>query len=291
MKAYMMFICFALHIYAAPLKVLVSVPPQKEIIESIGGEFVEVRVLVPPSKSPEIYEPSVAQMKHIADSVIFFGVGMPFESVWFKRFKQSSPALLYYNLAEHTHEHSAHSHDKHNHAHNPHIWLSPKGMQEQVTLIANALSEQDSAHADIFKARALRLNQQLQNIVERTTRLFSLPQAQKTFLVYHPAFEGFARDFNVQELSLEIDGKEAKGRALSALLDEVKAKQIKVVFIQPQFAKARVEGFAKEAGLAIIELNPLREDWLLSLQENACQIAFSLPLSAISACMQTYFKE
>lgn len=57
--------------YAEPIKVLVSVLPQKQMLESIGKEYVEVEVLVPPSKSPEIYEPNIQQMKHIQNAEVF----------------------------------------------------------------------------------------------------------------------------------------------------------------------------------------------------------------------------
>ena len=76
-----------------------------------------------------------------------------------------------------------------------------------------------------------------------------------------------------------------------ALISQAKAHNLKAVFIQPQFAKSRVEMFAKELGLRIIELDPLREDWLLSLQESACQIAFSLSTQESKSCVQEYFKD
>ena len=79
---------------ATSIKVIVSVLPQKEMIERIGGEYVQVEVLVPQGKSPEIYEPSIAQMKYIAQADIFFGVGMPFESPWLKRFSLANPSLI-----------------------------------------------------------------------------------------------------------------------------------------------------------------------------------------------------
>ncbi len=143
----------------------------------------------------------------------------------------------------------------------------------------------------MFQKNALKLVKELKNIQKHTHILFTSPKAQKKFITYHPTFAYWSTEFNVQELSLEHNGKELKGRELLALISQAKAHNLKAVFIQPQFAKSRVEMFAKELGLRIIELDPLREDWLLSLQESACQIAFSLSTQESKSCVQEYFKD
>ncbi len=270
----------------SPIKVLVSVLPQKEMIERIGGEYVKVEVLVPAGKSPEIYEPSFAQMKHIQNTQIFFGVGMPFESTWLKRFKNTNPSLIYHSLID-----EKPSQTSYPHAHNPHIWLSFQALQPQILRISDILSKIDTTHSDMFQKNALKLVKELKNIQKHTHILFTSPKAQKKFITYHPTFAYWSTEFNVQELSLEHNGKELKGRELLALISQAKAHNLKTVFIQPQFAKSRVEMFAKELGLRIIELDPLREDWLLSLQESACQIAFSLSTQESKSCVQEYFKD
>ncbi|WP_295700559.1 zinc ABC transporter substrate-binding protein [uncultured Helicobacter sp.] len=282
--------CFAM-LQATSIKVIVSVLPQKEMIERIGGEYVQVEVLVPQGKSPEIYEPSIAQMKYIAQADIFFGVGMPFESPWLKRFSLANPSLIYYNLSTLAQMPQSHAHTTHIPIHNPHIWLSAQSMQPQVAFIADILSKADVAHKDIFKHNSTELIKTLQTITDKTRLLFGTPQAQKHFIVYHPAFEIFAKDFNLTEKSLENEGKEPKGKELSALMQYARNHHIKAIFIQPQYAKSRVEMLAKELNLRIIELDPLAPSWLLSLQSNACQIALNLALDEIASCMQQYFKE
>ncbi|MCX2716691.1 zinc ABC transporter substrate-binding protein [Helicobacter sp. MIT 21-1697] len=270
----------------SPIKVLVSVLPQKEMLEYIGGEYVKVEVLVSVGKSPEMYEPSFTQMRHIQNAQVFFGVGMPFESAWLKRFKNTNPSLIYHSLID---EQSSQTH--HAHTHNPHIWLSLQTLQPRILLIADILGKIDTSHSHIFQKNAQELIAKLKNIQKRTATLLASPKAQKSFITYHPTFAYWSAEFGVQELSLEHNGKELKGKELVALITQAKGHNLKAVFIQPQFAKSRVEMFAKELGLRIIELDPLRKDWLLSLQESACQIAFSLSIQEVKPCMQEYFKD
>lgn len=275
------FLCY--YVQSAPIKVLVSVLPQKEMLELIGGEYIEVEVLIPPAKSPEIYEPNIEQMKHIAKAQVFFGVGMPFEATWLKRFTHINPTLIYHNLSNPT--------NAHNHSHNPHIWLSAQSVQPQISLISSLLSRIDPLHAEAFKQASTKLLSKLERITQQTHTLFAQPLAQKHFITYHPAFGEFARDFGLYEYSFEHDGKELKAQGLNQLLTHIKEKHIKVIFTQPQFASSRIQSFANALNLPILSLDPLSKSWLLSLQSNACQIAFSLALDEVSSCMQTYFKD
>ena len=277
----------------SPIKVLVSVLPQKEMIERIGGEYVKVEVLVPAGKSPEIYEPSFAQMRHIEDSHIFFGVGMPFESAWLKRFKNTNPSLIYYNLADPfvDSKNTESQHTAHKHTHNPHIWLSLKASILHTQIIAQTLSKINKEQTTFFMQNAKLLESKLHSIQKRTAHIFSLDTAQKSFIIYHPALKYWSEEFHIKELSLENEGKELKGRDLSALIQEAKKQKIASIFIQPEFAKSRAKSFANELDLNIIELDVLRQDWLLSLQEIACQVAFSLSSTQSKSCVQAYFKD
>lgn len=283
-------------VYAEPIKALVSVLPQKQMLESIGKEYVEVEVLVPPSKSPEIYEPNIQQMKHIQNAEVFFGVGMPLESTWLKKFHSINPKLKYYNLAEsHAHTLDSKSRDsKHSstHAHNPHIWLSLKDSQAQVAFIAKILSTLQPTHKDFFNAQSAQLTKELEQIYIQAQNLFT-KHTTKSFLVYHPAFGDFARDFDLEELSIEKDGKEAKGRDLSQLITQIKQRQIKALFIQPQYSKSRIQSLANELKLEILTLDPLKSQWLNSFALYACQIALSLDENdpKLQECLKKHFSK
>lgn len=270
------------------LNVLVTILPQKAMVELVGGEFVRVNVLVPTNKSPEIYEPSISQLKDIEQSDVFIGVGMPLESSWLKRFKGINKKLLYYNLADFVE--SVDSSHAYNHAHNLHIWTSPHNAKIMLESIANILSTHLPDKKDYFTSNANALKTQLDAIISQAKAIFDGVES-KAFLVYHPAFSDFARDFNLAELSIEKDGKEPKGRDLIDLISTIKAQNLKALFIQPQFDKQRVSSFAKGQNLSIIELDPLMADWLQSYKIWTCQIAFMLESSATSACIARHFKD
>ncbi len=66
------------------LSVVVTIPPQTEWVENVGGDNVKVTVMVPPGADPHTYEPTVSQMKAVSDADIYFkiGSGVEFEVRW-----------------------------------------------------------------------------------------------------------------------------------------------------------------------------------------------------------------
>ncbi len=66
------------------LNVVVTIPPQMEWVENVGGDNVKVTVMVPPGADPHTYEPTVSQMKAVSDADIYFkiGSGVEFEKRW-----------------------------------------------------------------------------------------------------------------------------------------------------------------------------------------------------------------
>jgi len=65
--------------------VLVSIPPQKFLVENIAGNLVAVSVLLRPGADPHIWEPGPEQMRAVSASGLWFTIGLPFEEVLIPR--------------------------------------------------------------------------------------------------------------------------------------------------------------------------------------------------------------
>jgi len=79
---------------AEKLPVSVSILPQKYFVQKIGGDLVEVSVLVEPGASPETYEPKPKQMVTLAKAKIYFAIGVPFEKKWLPKIVSLNPNML-----------------------------------------------------------------------------------------------------------------------------------------------------------------------------------------------------
>ncbi|MDO7253643.1 metal ABC transporter solute-binding protein, Zn/Mn family [Helicobacter cappadocius] len=247
------------------INVVVSVIPQIYFVKKIGGDYVNVNAMVPDGRSPETYEPLPSEMKIIKKAQIYLGVGMEFEKIWSERFKGANPNLTIIDLSKglnlreftHSHDDSSHHHGKYD----PHIWLSVALAKDEAKKICEALSKLDPLNASTYNANLQNFLKEINHIDESIKAIFAAPDAQKAFLVYHPAFGYLASEYGLDEIALEADGKSPKMKKMMALAQIVKQKNIQVVYIQPQFAKKRVLALANDLKLRVLELNPLAEDW------------------------------
>ena len=64
------------------INAVVSIVPVQTILKAIGGEKVNITVMVQAGDSPHSYEPKPSQMLSVAKADIFFAIGVEFESVW-----------------------------------------------------------------------------------------------------------------------------------------------------------------------------------------------------------------
>lgn len=256
---------------ASPLTILVSVPPQAYFVRAIGKDTITINTIVPPESSPETYEPKLSQIRAFAQARIFFGVGMPYEAPYFSRIQQTNKNISYINLGKLLHNiKSNYTHD-HNHAYDPHIWLSLTAIKPQAMAIYQALAALNPSKESFYKQNLIALLAKIDTIKNDLDAIL-MPHKGKAFLVIHPAFSYFAKDFGLEEFALEEEGKEAKIKSLSQMPELIRQKKITTLFMQPQFDRTRAESIAKMLNLKLEILDPLSEDWEANLYSIAQKI-------------------
>ncbi|PAF53297.1 hypothetical protein BKH42_06675 [Helicobacter sp. 13S00482-2] len=262
---FLIFLFFNMLLGTEKINIVVSVIPQIYFVKKIGGDYVNVNAMVPDGRSPETYEPLPSDMKIIKNARVYLGVGMEFEKIWEKRFKGVNSKLQIIdlskglNLREFTHIHPDSSH--HHSRYDPHIWLSVALAKEQVKKISEILIELDPSRAFIYSQNLQRFEKEIDHLDDAIKAIFAMPNAQKSFVVYHPAFGYLASEYGLDEISLEVDGKSPKIKKMMTLAEIIRQKNIQVIYIQPQFSKKRVLALANDLKLRVLELNPLALDW------------------------------
>lgn len=277
----------------AGIRIVAGIEPVKFFVEQIGGDLVEVSALVGAGADPHTYEPKPSQMRAVTEADLLFAVGIGFERNWIPRFKSANtnlrvvhldkgitkiPMVAHANHDEdgekhHVHGdtyHDEHAEELHGHDHgdgmDPHIWTSPRLVKQMAATIVGALLKVDPGHKqvyqanhDVFVKRVDALNQELKEI------LGGLPDHAQ-FMVYHPAWGYFAKEYHLKQLPVEMEGKAPGPRQLVELIRHAKKHHIKVMFVQPQFSKRAAQTIAKEIGGQVVEADPLAYDWLGNLR-------------------------
>jgi len=262
-----------------PIPVFASIPPQKYFVEKIGGNLVDVSVMVPPGANPHIYEPRPNQMTALSKTRIHFAIGVTFETVWLPKFAKLNPQMRIVHtdkgidkiamVAHHHEEKPRHSHrdDAHG-ALDPHVWVSPPEVKILSRNILEALIEIDPANRFTYQANHGAFAMEIEELDKDLKNIFSDKKGLK-FMVYHPAWGYFARAYGLEQFPVEVEGKEPKPEQLKVLIEKCKQEGIKVIFVQPQFSTKSAEVIAKAISGQVIYADNLREDWEKNLRQQA----------------------
>lgn len=245
------------------LNITVSILPQKYFVERVGGEFVNVTVMVQPGESPATYEPKPDQMTALAQAAAYVSIGVPFEKAWLEKIQAANVNMKMVDTTQGI-ERTATP----NGGFDPHIWLSPSLVKIQSETIYNALAELDPAHKDAFKANLDAFIQDI-NVLDADIRATLEKTESKKFIVFHPAWGYFARDYGLEMIPVEVGGQEPSAQELAGLIEKAKAENIKVVFVQPEFSQEDAETIAKEIAGKTLAISPLNPDWLSNLKSVA----------------------
>jgi zinc transport system substrate-binding protein len=277
------------------LPVFVSIPPQKYFVQQIGKELVDIEIMVPAGADVHTYEPKASQMVALSKTKIYFAVGIqPFESIWLKKITGSYPNLQVVHtdygiqkipiVTHHLHEAGAHEKSESGNGKDqlqrggldPHIWLSPPLVMIQARTILNAFQEIDPVHRAVYEKNCRHFVAELATLDAELKAIFAGRQGFQ-FMVFHPAWGYFARTYGLQQVPVEMEGKDPKPAQLKALIEHARQEHIKIIFVQPQFSSKSAKLVAKEIGGRVEVADPLASDWMENLREVAHKIKKALP--------------
>ena len=97
----------------------------------------------------------------------------------------------------------------------------------------------------------------------------------RRFMIFHPALGYFARDYHLQQLSIEFEGKIPTPHHVQRMVEEAKDKKIAYIMIQREFDVENVEIIAKETNSKVIQIDPLAYDWPTEMISMARKMAWS----------------
>jgi zinc transport system substrate-binding protein len=153
-------------------------------------------------------------------------------------------------------------HDDHAHFQgvDPHIWSSPKEAGQMAKNICNGMIQIDPENGELFRRNLEILLKEIGRVDSTVTMLVAKSSAKK-FIIFHPALGYFARDYGLEQLSIEFEGKVPSPKHLQTIIDAAKAGNVKFVLIQKEFDVQNAEIIAKETGCKIVQIDPLDYNW------------------------------
>ena len=244
-------------------KITVSIEPLRYLTEQIVGDRFEVVTMVPKGSSPETYEPTARQMADLSESILYIKVGeLGFERTWMPRLTSNAPHITVVNSSEGITSHIGDD---------PHSWMSARNAIIMAHNIYEAVKRIDVKDSVFFRQRL----DSLCNVIHATDKYIRQTTAQaqcKSFIIYHPALTYFASDYGLEQLALEEHGREPSASELEQIISTARAKGVKTMFIQREFANRNVDIITNTIGARKVEINPLGYDWNKEMRRIAAEM-------------------
>ena len=244
------------------LAVTTSIFPLADVVRAIGGQGVEVNVLIPPGASPHVFEPSPEVYRRFSETRLFVMVGAGLE-FWAEklieanagedlRVLRAADGVELIQTGGHDHEQEQH------HTGNPHVWLDPVLMNDLAERICRTLSDLDPGRSPEYSRNLSRFQGQLTGLhreIESAVARFGI----REFVAFHPSWSYFARRYGLHEAGIiqRSPGRDPTPRQIEEIIAAVQRYHIRAVFAEPQFNTTAARAIAEETGAEVLILDPL----------------------------------
>ncbi|MHA2502792.1 MAG: metal ABC transporter substrate-binding protein [Candidatus Kariarchaeaceae archaeon] len=251
----------------APLNILATTAIVGDIVKEIGGDLVDVSILIGPGVDPHDYEPSVDDGIALqnADFVFFSGGGLEERlDDTLELLEEQGNAISFLELIPeefHIDGDGAHSHEEDDHtdeggAHSgddPHFWHDPVIMRFAIDEVAHVLTDLDLdrglSNGGTYLLQGAQYTEELLELhasIEEQVNL--LNETQRFLVTEHQSFSYWAQRYGFETLSLEgISTSDDAGIAeIEELASEIIEHEIQVIFTESSGTPDGIEAVMRE---------------------------------------------
>lgn len=254
---------------AVTVTVTVTISPYKYFVDQIAKGKVDVNVMVSNGNNPETYEPYAQQMMELSKSALYLKVGsIGFEQTWMKKLQDNAPDMKVIDTSVGIKPAKTPGGNI-----DPHVWMSCSNARIIASNILKALCELEPKNKAFFEKNY----QSLLSIIDKRDSTIKEnfkkdPDLVRKFVIYHPILTYFARDYQLEQLAIEEEGREPSASQLKSLIERARKEKIKFCLIQAEFANRNTTTFINESHTKAMNINPLQGDWNRSMQEAAAAV-------------------
>ncbi len=253
------------------INIVASFYPLEFLAQEIGGSAVTVTSIVPNGIEPHDYEPTPQDIQKIyaSDILVYLGAGL---DPWAEKLapelqergigivKISEGVTLREGAGHDEHEEgeAEEEHESDEHTTDPHIWLDPVLMKQQVTLVERALKEKDPQNASVYASNREKVQTALAEL-DAAYRASLSACRQTTVISSHAAFNYLAARYNltVESISGLSPEGEPSPKTLASLTLLARRNNIKYILMESLVSPKLAETLASETGTQTIVFNPL----------------------------------
>jgi len=261
------------------LQVVTTFLPVTQFTKAVAGDRAEVTQLLPTNVGPHDYQAKPEDAQRLAQADVLVQNGLEMEEFLEDLVQtagnanlkvidssQGVPTISTESIEgephKQNHGHGAHEEDEagQGHAHgesNPHIWLDPKRVIQQVENIRDGLITADPDGKEVYTANAAAYIQKLRDLDAETTTMLQ-PYAGKTFVAFHDFAPYFADSYNLKaKFLVDVPEENPSPDDVKRVMDTVKATNLKTLLTEPQGGEDAFSALAKDLKVQVSTFNPM----------------------------------
>jgi zinc/manganese transport system substrate-binding protein len=225
------------------MKVVATFSILGDLVREVGGDAVDVTILVGPDSDAHTYQPRPTDARALAGARVLVSNGLGFEG-WIDRLAEAASFKGRRVVAS-----AGAPPDS-----DPHCWQDVACARRYAANIADGLAEADPANAALYAKRAAAYDQRLATLDAWIRReIASVPEARRQAITGHTSFRYFARAYDVRfsaPTGYSTDA-EPTARDVANLIRQVREQKIKALFIENMTNPALVAEIARDSGASV----------------------------------------
>lgn len=230
-----------------------------DLVRQVGGDRVALSVLVGPGADSHVFQPTPTQARTVREAQVMFSNGLGYES-WLSRLVQASQfkgrSVVVSQGVKAIQSAGAHGHGhKHGHAHeetDPHAWQDVQNVKRYVVNIADGLCAVDAEGCASFRRNAQAYQGELDKLDAEIREAWrSVPLDQRKVITSHDAFAYYGQAYQVRFLAARgaSTGADASVQGVARLVRQIKAEQIKALFVENISDPRLIDQIGRETGV------------------------------------------
>ena len=276
------------------INVVATTPMIGEFVSQVGGDNINLTVLMPPEADPHTYDPAPQDAGKIADADLVFYTGLKYEPAALIKLLENSAcsAEVLAEVGENVfpiefkegghddhddHDEEGHDdHDEEGHddhaghdhgAYDPHFWFDPNRVAYAAEYIESKLVEFDPSNASDYEAAGKAYVTELKGLVGQVSELIStIPSQNRKLITTHESLGYLEAKFGLEVLSTIIpsldSANEISPSQLVGVIDLIEDNNVKVIFIEAEAPSVYAETIVAETGI-----RPVEGLWVETLKE------------------------
>jgi manganese/zinc/iron transport system substrate-binding protein len=226
-----------------------------DMVKAVGGDRVEVTGLMGPGVDPHLYKSGAKDITHLSQAKLIFYSGLMLEGRMADLFsKMARRGKKVYAITESIPEAELLEPESFAGHWDPHVWGNPKLWAKCVDTVVTALTENDPDGKAGYAERGAAVKIEYQELFEwAKKRAAELPQTNRVLITSHDAFNYFGLAFGFEVVGVQgISTVSEAGLAdITRIVDFIKEKKVKAIFVESSVSPATIERISQDAGVSI----------------------------------------